>query len=90
MSAPQAPLAQYARQLLQKAAARLAMRSSGTQEVQLGGSGGKRKRGRDEDSDDEAGGSGDEGEQAAVMEGLGGGGSKHIGWLQAKPTHGLG
>jgi hypothetical protein len=57
----QAPLSQYARQLLQKAAARLAMRSSATQEMELAGrSSSKRKRGRDEDSEDDAAGSSDE------------------------------
>lgn len=47
-------MAQYARQVLQKAAARLAMRSAATKEMELKAAGSsKRKRGRDDDSDEE-------------------------------------
>lgn len=51
----QSPLVQFANQLLQKAAARMAMRSSSTQELQLGEqqSGGKRKRQQQEAEEEE-------------------------------------
>jgi hypothetical protein len=50
----QSPLVSFAGQLLQKAAARMAMRSSSTKEMQLGAEGGsKRKRKQQQEEEDE-------------------------------------